>query len=113
MGSHVPKLSFADAHDEPACGARGPFTVRGRCQVIACVTAMREVLGDRVGLPPDCGWTPPGPVGLVRRPGWCLPRLENLPSGADVSAVSATSYQRISRGMTGPSTAVNNKETTS
>jgi hypothetical protein len=73
------------------------------------------VLADRVGLPPDCGpgWTPPDRVGLVRRLESCLSRLENLLSGEDVSSISATSYQRITRSMTSSSTPVNNSETTS
>jgi hypothetical protein len=105
----------ADAHDGPACVARGPFTVRGLGQVVACVKAMSEVLRDRVGLPPDCGpgWTRLDRVGLVRRLESCLPRLENLLSGDYVSSVSATSYQRITRSMMSPSAPVNNSVTAS
>lgn len=40
---------------------RGPLTERGLKHIIACVEAMKAVLGDEVGLALDCG------------PGWMLP----------------------------------------
>jgi L-alanine-DL-glutamate epimerase-like enolase superfamily enzyme len=40
---------------------RGPLTERGLKHIIACVEAMKSVLGDEVGLALDCG------------PGWMLP----------------------------------------
>lgn len=46
---------------EVAHANRGPLTERGLKHVIACVEAMKGVLGDEVGLALDCG------------PGWMLP----------------------------------------
>jgi L-alanine-DL-glutamate epimerase-like enolase superfamily enzyme len=46
---------------EPPHANRGPLTERGLKHIIACVEAMKAVLGDEVGLALDCG------------PGWMLP----------------------------------------
>ena len=50
------------AHD------RGLLTERGLKHVIACVEAMKEVLGDEIGLALDCGpgWTVPDAIRLAR-----------------------------------------------
>jgi L-alanine-DL-glutamate epimerase-like enolase superfamily enzyme len=40
---------------------RGPITERGLKHVVECVAAMKEVLGDQIGLALDCG------------PGWMVP----------------------------------------
>ena len=46
-------------YDEPQSGAshpnRGLMTERGLKHVIACVEAMKKVLGDEIGLALDCG----------------------------------------------------------
>src|SRR5690242_20154082 len=46
-------------YDEPRTGAphsdRGLLTERGLKQIIACVEAMKKVLGDEIGLALDCG----------------------------------------------------------
>ncbi len=47
-------------YDEPRSAAnRGLLTERGLAQIIACVEAMKKVLGDEIGLSLDCGpgWT--------------------------------------------------------
>ena len=59
-------------YDEPRAGApyanRGPLTERGLKHVIACVEAMKEVLGDAIGLALDCGpgWTVSDAIRLAR-----------------------------------------------
>ena len=47
---------------------RGLLTERGLKHVIACVEAMKHVLGDGVGLALDCGpgWTVPDAIRLAR-----------------------------------------------
>lgn len=66
VGFHNPAMMHAmpnEWYDEPRTGAahseRGLMTERGLEQVIACVVAMKKVLGNEVGLALDCGpgWT--------------------------------------------------------
>jgi L-alanine-DL-glutamate epimerase-like enolase superfamily enzyme len=67
VGFHNPAMMHAMPngwYDEPRTGAphsdRGLMTERGLDQIIACVEAMKKVLGDEVGLALDCG------------PGWAV-----------------------------------------
>jgi L-alanine-DL-glutamate epimerase-like enolase superfamily enzyme len=67
VGFHNPAMMHAMTngwYDEPRTGAahsdRGLMTERGLEQIIACVEAMKKVLGDEVGLALDCG------------PGWAV-----------------------------------------
>lgn len=66
IGFHDPAMMRAmpgSWYDEPRTGAphsdRGLLTERGLKHIIACVEAMKKVLGDEVGLALDCGpgWT--------------------------------------------------------
>src|SRR5437667_2102665 len=66
VGFHNPAMMRAMTngwYDDPRTGAphadRGLLTERGLKQVIACVEAMKKVLGDEIGLALDCGpgWT--------------------------------------------------------
>jgi L-alanine-DL-glutamate epimerase-like enolase superfamily enzyme len=66
VGFHNPAMMRAMTngwYDEPRTGAshadRGLLTERGLAQIIACVEAMKKVLGDEIGLALDCGpgWT--------------------------------------------------------
>jgi len=67
VGFHNPAMMHAMTngwYDEPRTGAahsdRGLMTERGLAHVIACVEAMKKVLGDEIGLALDCG------------PGWAV-----------------------------------------
>lgn len=67
VGFHNPAMLHAMPdgwYDEPRTGAahmdRGLMTERGLEHVIACVQAMKKVLGDEIGLALDCG------------PGWAV-----------------------------------------
>src|SRR5277367_269824 len=67
VGFHNPAMMHAMPngwYDEPRTGAshpdRGLLTERGLKHVIACVEAMKKVLGDEIGLALDCG------------PGWAV-----------------------------------------
>ena len=61
MPHQIPNFSY----DEPRVGAphanRGLLTEKGMKHIIACVEAMKSVLGDEIGLALDCG------------PGWMVP----------------------------------------
>ncbi len=72
MPNQVPGFFYGEinpAHHSPYDGQfrdvphphRGPLTERGLKHIIACVEAMKSVLGDEVGLALDCG------------PGWMVP----------------------------------------
>ncbi len=67
VGFHNPAMMHAMKngwYDEPRTGAshmdRGLMTERGLEHVVACVQAMKKVLGDEIGLALDCG------------PGWAV-----------------------------------------
>ncbi len=75
VGFHNPAMMRAipDAwYDEPRSGAahpnRGLMTERGLEHVIACVEAMKKVLGNEVGLALDCGpgWTVKDAIAFAR-----------------------------------------------
>jgi L-alanine-DL-glutamate epimerase-like enolase superfamily enzyme len=62
VGFHNPAMMRAIPngwYDEPRTGAahsdRGLLTERGMNHIIACVEAMKKVLGDEIGLALDCG----------------------------------------------------------
>jgi L-alanine-DL-glutamate epimerase-like enolase superfamily enzyme len=75
VGFHNPAMMRAvpnSWYDEPRTGAshpdRGLMTERGLKHVIACVEAMKKVLGDEIGLALDCGpgWTVKDAISFAR-----------------------------------------------
>jgi L-alanine-DL-glutamate epimerase-like enolase superfamily enzyme len=68
MPGRVPNFFYGDPEPRGFGGNRGLLTERGLKHVIACVEAMKEVLGDEVGLALDCGpgWTVPDTIRLAR-----------------------------------------------
>ncbi len=68
MPSRLPGYFYGD----PVVGGRhpnrGPLTEKGLKHTIACVEAMKEVLGDEIGLALDCGpgWMVPDAIRLAR-----------------------------------------------
>ena len=61
MVGQVPDFFYGEVQKAGPHPNRGLLTERGLKHVIACVQAMKEVLGDEVGLALDCG------------PGWMVP----------------------------------------
>jgi L-alanine-DL-glutamate epimerase-like enolase superfamily enzyme len=56
MLSQVPNFFYGDVRTgEGRSLNRGPITERGLKHVVECVAAMKEVLGDEIGLALDCG----------------------------------------------------------
>lgn len=55
MPSAVPNFFYGEAQPQGHLRNRGPLTERGLKHLVACVAAMKEVLGDEVGLALDCG----------------------------------------------------------
>ena len=66
MPREVPDFFYGDLHEGFRHPNRGLLTERGFKHVIACVEAMKDVLGDEVGLALDCG------------PGWTVPDAKRL-----------------------------------
>jgi L-alanine-DL-glutamate epimerase-like enolase superfamily enzyme len=107
MKRDVPNFYYGEPQPSPFHGAldRGLLTERGLKHVIACVEAMKEVLGDEVGLALDCGpgWTVPDAIRLARalEPLNVL-WLEDLITGDYVPYVNADVYREVTRATSTP-----------
>jgi L-alanine-DL-glutamate epimerase-like enolase superfamily enzyme len=70
MAREVPDFFYGDPNPETRHGSheRGLLTEKGLKHIIACVDAMKSVLGDEVGLALDCGpgWTVPDAIRFAR-----------------------------------------------
>jgi len=68
MVSQVPNFFYGDVQRGAPHASRGLMTERGLKHVIACVEAMKDVLGDEIGLALDCGpgWTVPDAIRLAK-----------------------------------------------
>jgi L-alanine-DL-glutamate epimerase-like enolase superfamily enzyme len=55
MPQQVSDFFYGEVNAGPPHPNRGPLTERGLKHIIACVEAMKDVLGDEVGLALDCG----------------------------------------------------------
>jgi L-alanine-DL-glutamate epimerase-like enolase superfamily enzyme len=64
----VPNFTYGEVVEAGFHMNRGLLTERGLKHVIACVEAMKSVLGDEVGLALDCGpgWTVPDAIRLAK-----------------------------------------------
>lgn len=105
MARQVPDFFYGEIPTGGRPLNRGLLTERGLKHVIACVEAMKEVLGDEVGLALDCG------------PGWMLPDaiklakaleplnvmwLEDLITGDYTPYVLADLYRDLSQSTSTP-----------
>jgi L-alanine-DL-glutamate epimerase-like enolase superfamily enzyme len=84
---------------------RGLLTERGLKHVIACVEAMKEVLGDETGLALDCGpgFTVPDAIRLARAVEHLnLMWLEDLITGDYTPYVDADVYREVTRATSTP-----------
>jgi L-alanine-DL-glutamate epimerase-like enolase superfamily enzyme len=57
MGANAPNFFYGDpmGPNNPPHANRGPLTEQGLKRIVACVEAMKKVLGDEIGLALDCG----------------------------------------------------------
>jgi L-alanine-DL-glutamate epimerase-like enolase superfamily enzyme len=105
MATTIPDFSYGEMRKGGFHANRGPLTERGLKHVIACVEAMKDVLGDEIGLALDCG------------PGWMLPDairlakaleplnimwLEDMLTGDYVPYVSADNYRELTQSTSTP-----------
>ncbi|MFC1526456.1 mandelate racemase/muconate lactonizing enzyme family protein [Candidatus Latescibacterota bacterium] len=68
MVREVPDFMYGDQQSGGFHANRAPLTEKGLKHIIACIEAMKGVLGDEVGLALDCGpgWMVPDAVRLAR-----------------------------------------------
>ena len=70
MAREVPHFFYGSPTPAHVHGAheRGLLTERGLKHIVACVEAMKDVLGDEIGLALDCGpgWTAPDAIRFAR-----------------------------------------------
>ena len=100
MPSQVPDFLYGEVQTN-----RGPLTERGLKHVIACAQAMKEVLGDQVGLALDCGpgWMVPDAIKLAKaleplNVMW----LEDLITGDYTPYVLADLYREVTQSTSTP-----------
>ena len=107
MRHHVPNFFYGDAttRKQHAWVDRGMLTERGLSHIVACVEAMKDVLGDEVGLALDCG------PGLVMPDALRLARaterfnlmwLEDMITGDYTPFVNADVYREVQMQTTTP-----------
>jgi L-alanine-DL-glutamate epimerase-like enolase superfamily enzyme len=105
MPANVPDFAYGELRRGPRPFMRGPLTERGLKHVVACVEAMKEVLGDEVGLALDCGpgWTVPDAIKLARAvEPYNVMWLEDLLTGDYIPYVNAEQYREVTRSTTTP-----------
>ncbi len=108
MPARVPNFFYGEPHPPGRGGfqgQRGLLTERGLKHVIACVEAMKEVLGDEVGLALDCGpgWTVPDAIRLARAlEPLNIMWLEDLLTGDYVPYVNAAAYREVTQSTSTP-----------
>jgi len=98
MPNHIPGYFYGEPQTAGRHPNRGPLTERGLKHTIACVVAMKEVLGDEVGLALDCGpgWTVPDAIRLARAlEPLNLLWLEDLITGDYTPYVLADLYREV------------------
>ena len=106
MPYQVPGLFYGEVrHEEEMSTERGLLTERGLKHVIACAEAMKEVLGDEIGLALDCGpgWTVPDAIKLAKAlEPLNIMWLEDLITGDYVPYVQADLYREVTRSTSVP-----------
>lgn len=105
MPRETPDFFYGEVRKVGRHPNRGLLTEKGLKYVIACVEAMKDVLGDEVGLALDCGpgWTVPDAIRLAQalEPLHIL-WLEDLLSGDYTPWVLADLYREVTRSTSTP-----------
>ena len=105
MPGVVPDFFYGVPQSTGFGGNRGLLTERGLAHVVACAEAMKEALGDAVGLALDCGpgWTVPDAIRLARAvEPYNLMWLEDLLTGDYVPYVDADAYREVTHATSTP-----------
>jgi L-alanine-DL-glutamate epimerase-like enolase superfamily enzyme len=105
MPDQVPDFFYGEVQERGFHANRGPITERGLKHVIACVEAMKDVLGDEIGLALDCGpgWMVPDAIRLARaleplNVMW----LEDMITGDYMPYVMADVYREVTQSTSTP-----------
>jgi L-alanine-DL-glutamate epimerase-like enolase superfamily enzyme len=104
---NLPGFYYGTPDPSPFHGAldSGMLTERGLNHMIDCVAAMKEVLGDRVGLALDCGpgWMPSDAIRFARAvERYNLAWLEDMLTGDYVPYVNADVYRDLTQATSTP-----------
>ena len=107
MKREIPNLYFGEPDRSPYHGAldSGLLTEKGMKHIIACVEAMKDVLGDDVGLALDCGpgWTVPDAIRFARAiEPLNIMWLEDLITGDYVPYVNPDVIREVTRATSTP-----------
>ncbi len=107
MKSELPGFTYMDQRPTPLPGytTRGLLTEKGLKHLVACVEAMKEVIGDDVGLALDCGpgWTVPDVIRFARAiEDYNILWLEDTVAGDYTPWSAAHLFREISRVSTTP-----------
>ena len=105
MPANVPGFFYGESSGGRWHANRGPLTERGLKHVIACAEAMKEELGDEVGLALDCGpgMTVPDSIRLARAvEPLNLMWLEDMITGDYVPYVLPDLYREVTRSTSTP-----------
>lgn len=105
MPHAVPDFFYGEPQKGGFHPNRGPLTERGLKHMIACVEAMKEVLGDEVGLALDCGpgWTVPDAIRFAKAmEPFNLMWLEDLITGDYTPYVLADLYREVTQSTSTP-----------
>jgi L-alanine-DL-glutamate epimerase-like enolase superfamily enzyme len=105
MLQNVPGMTYGTLRTGGHHANRGPLTERGLKHIIACVEAMKDVLGDEVGLALDCGpgFMVPDAIRLaVALEPLNLMWMEDTITGDYMPYVMADVYRELTRSTTTP-----------
>ncbi len=105
MAAEVPDFFYGEVRTGGRHPNRGPLTERGLKHIIACVEAMKGVLGDEVGLALDCGpgFMVPDAIRLARAlEPMNLMWLEDLVTGDYTPYVMADVLREVTRSTSTP-----------
>lgn len=105
MHRETPDFYYGEINSGPPHPNRGLLTERGLKHIIACVEAMKDVLGDEVGLALDCGpgFTVPDAIrlGKALEP-YNIMWLEDMITGDYVPYVLADLYRQVTQATSTP-----------
>jgi L-alanine-DL-glutamate epimerase-like enolase superfamily enzyme len=105
MATQVPNFFYGELEGGGRHPNRGLLTETGLDHVIACVEAMKDVLGDEVGLALDCGpgWMVPDAIKLAKAlEPLNIMWLEDLITGDYTPYVLADLYREVTRATSTP-----------
>ncbi len=100
MHRTFPNFFYGEVEDGSPFLSRGPLTESGLKYLVACVKAMKDVLGEEVGLALDCGpgWVVPSAIKFAKSmEPFNIMWLEDLITGDYTPYVLADVYREVTR----------------